>query len=129
LLVLFSVSCGIFADRLRLRGCQQKQTVLFFKEPTMSPISGNTYPVKDQLKQLGAKWDALNKVWMIEDAKLPEALEIVKKGESAPKKPYSGPKKCVVCGVVQTFHGRYPNVKIYRSGECQDCYEERKMGY
>ena len=37
---------------------------------------------------------------------------------------------CKVCGVVQTTNRRgYPNVQIYRSGECQDCYEERKMGY
>jgi hypothetical protein len=37
---------------------------------------------------------------------------------------------CKSCGVVQTTNGRgYPNVKIYRNGECADCYEERKMGY
>ncbi len=31
-------------------------------------ISGNTYPVKDKIKQLGGRWDAQNKVWIIDIA-------------------------------------------------------------
>jgi hypothetical protein len=29
-------------------------------------ITGNTFPVKDQLKALGARWDAEKKVWWID---------------------------------------------------------------
>jgi len=32
--------------------------------------------------------------------------------------------KCIVCGARASRH-----LRIYRSGECRDCYEERKMGY
>lgn len=32
---------------------------------SMVAISGNTYPVKDQLKSLGARWNADAKAWMV----------------------------------------------------------------
>ena len=41
------------------------------------PIQGNTYPVKDQLKALGAKWNPEYKSWFIVDSKLDEANRIV----------------------------------------------------
>ena len=102
----------------------------------MIAISGNTYPVKDQLKALGGRWDPAAKCWNVPDDKVEEAKKIV--ASAGPKQPYSGPKserpyrprKCRVCGVEQTRDSRgYPNVRIYASGECQDCYEERKHGY
>jgi len=78
----------------------------------MKQITGNTYPVKDQLKALGGKW-------LVNSAP-----------KTVPSYNSYNPRKCRVCGVVQTFNARgFPNVKIYKSGECQDCYEERKMGY
>lgn len=98
-------------------------------------ITGNTYPVKDQLKALGGRWDAAAKGWRVPANKADEANKIVAGGGSttgtttSAKKPFRH-NKCVVCGVVPHYNQRgYPSVKIYRSGECQDCYEERKMGY
>lgn len=29
------------------------------------PVSGNTYPVKEQLKSLGARWNRDRKCWMV----------------------------------------------------------------
>lgn len=51
-------------------------------------ISGNTYPVKDELKKLGAKWDAADKCWLIASDKADKARAIVE--AAGPKKPYSG---------------------------------------
>lgn len=114
------------------------------------PIPGNTYPVKEQLKSLGAKWDGDNKTWIIEAAKLPQAQAIVqaapvqtpgvcsKCGKSC-KAPYTlclackpayRPTQCKQCGARPGPRG-WP--KIYRNGICSDCYqddrEEREMGY
>jgi hypothetical protein len=33
-------------------------------------ITGNTFPVKDQLRQLGCRWDAGRKAWYTEDAEI-----------------------------------------------------------
>ncbi len=43
--------------------------------------------------------------------------------EPAPRRPFVR-TTCVACGAKAS---RY--VRIYASGECRDCYEERKMGY
>ena len=34
----------------------------------MTAITGNTYPVKDSLKALGARWNPDQKAWMIDDS-------------------------------------------------------------
>ena len=47
-------------------------------------ITGNTYPVKDALKAMGARWNADKKCWMIAASKAQEAAAIVK---TAPAKP------------------------------------------
>ena len=47
-------------------------------------ITGNTYPVKDALKALGAKWSADSKCWTITDKKADEARKIVA-GAPAPE--------------------------------------------
>ncbi len=57
-------------------------------------ITGNTYPVKDQLKALGAKWDPDQKCWTITDKKIEEARKIV---EAAPIQKDT-PGKCLKCG-------------------------------
>lgn len=92
----------------------------------MTLITGNTYPVKDQLKSLGARWNADEKGWMISDEKAEQARKIVAGATSAPSSERRAfvHHKCQVCG---SKADRYN--KIYRSGECRDCYEERKMGY
>lgn len=53
-------------------------------------ITGNTYPVKDALKALGAKWDKTAKGWRIDDALQDKARAIVDsaKTSSYPPKHY-----------------------------------------
>jgi hypothetical protein len=89
------------------------------------PIEGNTYAVKEELKKIGARWFKELKQWRIPISKIEEANEIVKNGaKSAPTQKRFHYRKCQVCGAEA---GRY--FPIYASGECRDCYEERKMGY
>ena len=79
-------------------------------------ISGNTYPVKDQLKALGGRWDAKHKAWMVPDDKVAEAQALV---AGAPKD--TGPRrsfgKCADCGG--------PSKGYYR---CYDCSLEYRDG-
>jgi hypothetical protein len=91
-------------------------------------ITGNTYPVKDKLKALGARWDGEAKAWMVVPDKADQAKAIV-----AGAKPFSGqssyrPSRCRECGCSATRYN-----PIYRSGVCKDCFiseqEERAMGY
>lgn len=51
-------------------------------------ITGNTYPVKDQLKAIGARWNAGLKAWFIDAAKAEEAQNIV--AGAGPAKPRTG---------------------------------------
>lgn len=120
-------------------------------------ITGNTFPVKDAIRGLGGKWNAAEKAWYVPDDRAAEAQALVAGAPvAAPatpgvcrdcgttcKAPFTvcwpckqkrdarfGGRKCSVCGAKESRDARgYPIVKIYRSGECQDCYEERKMGY
>ena len=39
----------------------------------MIAITGNTYPVKDQIKALGGRWNADQKAWMVPEDKAGEA--------------------------------------------------------
>lgn len=102
----------------------------------MTAITGNTYPVKDSLKALGARWNPDQKAWMIADDKADEARKIVAQGGSSQGGAARAFRhtKCVVCGAVQRPGSgprghMYPEPKILKNGECVDCYEERKMGY
>ena len=164
----------------------------------MKAITGNTYPVRAQIKALGGKWDSLSKAWLVPDDKEEQAKALVAKavpqqqplgdsnGQPTASGPcytklkngawgvrlpgtatvgqtisvvtkagktksevveavlWAGPDKlsgqpialcsikggdpnvCKVCGHKAT--NKYGDV-IYRSGECRDCFEERKMGY
>lgn len=51
----------------------------------MSPIGGNTYPVKEELKNIGAKWDAQKKIWMVPDSRMKDAQDIMKKAPPSSK--------------------------------------------
>lgn len=53
----------------------------------MKAVTGNTYPVKDQIKALGGKWDADKKAWMVPDGKFDQAMALV---SGAPKQQYKG---------------------------------------
>jgi hypothetical protein len=93
-------------------------------------ITGNTYPVKDQLKLLGAKWDGLKKAWLVDASRAEEAQALV--AGAGPAKPRTGggppPTICKQCQVAASRYNR-----IYRSGICSQCYrddrEEAAMGY
>lgn len=49
-------------------------------------ITGNTYPVKEQIKALGGRWNADCKAWMVPADKADAARKLV---SSAPKSSYS----------------------------------------
>jgi hypothetical protein len=44
---------------------------------SLVPVSGNTYPVKDQLKALGARWNPDQKCWMVSPDKADAARRII----------------------------------------------------
>lgn len=82
------------------------------------PVSGNTYPVRDQLRALGGSWDAASKTWMVDEARLALALAAVAKGSSEPAQPFRH-YSCRECGARPNLRG-WP--RIYRNGVCSDCY-------
>ena len=43
----------------------------------MTTITGNTYPVKDQIKALGGRWNADEKAWMVPDENADAARKLV----------------------------------------------------
>lgn len=40
-------------------------------------VTGNTFPVKDELKKLGGAWDSLNKGWLVPENRSAEARFLV----------------------------------------------------
>ena len=52
-------------------------------------VRGNTYPVREQLKALGARWDATARVWRVPAEKAAEAQALV---------PREAVKQCWECG-------------------------------
>lgn len=50
-------------------------------------ITGNTYPVKDQIKALGGRWDADRKCWMVSADKANAARSLVA-GAPAPARSF-----------------------------------------
>src|SRR5438477_4355069 len=77
-------------------------------------ISGNTYPVRDQLKALGGRWNPDAKAWMVPIDHADEARFLV---HDAPKATHKFRAKCADCGA--------PSKGYYR---CYDCNLERKVG-
>ena len=94
-----------------------------------SYFRGDTLSVRNLLRSGGAHWDGDRKAWWIgsHDA----ALALATSAATAPAEaPPPKPRCCSVCGAREEFDSRgYARVRIYRSGECSDCFEERKMGY
>lgn len=86
----------------------------------MAEITGNTYPVKDKLKELGGRWDADGKIWTVPDDKAEEARALVLAAPRAQSKPYR-PQVCKICGVRASQYTR-----IYKSGECNSCFRDRQ---
>lgn len=47
----------------------------------MRPLRGNTYPIKEQLKKLGGRWDAKKKVWRLPKATYAKAAKLLEEYE------------------------------------------------
>jgi hypothetical protein len=43
----------------------------------MKAVTGNTFPVKDQIKSLGGRWDGTKKCWNVPDDKFDAAMALV----------------------------------------------------
>lgn len=90
-------------------------------------ITGNTYPVKDQIRALGGKWDAQSKVWLVSQDVAAQAQALVVNTKDSKKTTFVH-HKCKDCGCLPSRYN-----PIYRSGVCKNCYvsekEEREMGY
>ena len=73
----------------------------------MTTISGNTYPVRQQLAALGGKWDPTAKSWTVPDEKADQARAIVASAGPKPSntnRTTSSPsKRCWECGRSFTF--------------------------
>jgi hypothetical protein len=96
-------------------------------------IEGNTYPVKESLKALGAKWNPDIKSWMIDPAKMEQANQIVKNAPPQEKKQLTSED---FVAMRARKNGETPGVCSacrakckYPWTECWDCREERQMGY
>lgn len=68
---------------------------------TTTYISGNTYPVKDQLKALGCRWDAKRKAWYTAS----ESVAAKAKALVEPH-PFSAPAAPVAPAALAVKHGR-----------------------
>lgn len=53
----------------------------------MKLITGNTYPVKDQIRALGGTWSKLQRGWLVPDDKAEEAIALVKYAPPAARAP------------------------------------------
>jgi len=87
------------------------------QEDAMLPVKGNTYPVKDQIRALGGRWDGRRKVWMVPDDVFIQAQELVSNAPaSQPRRSYGN----------RNYGSRYTRfssgAEIYtnRNGRCED---------
>lgn len=63
----------------------------------MLPLYGNTFPIKEQLRGLGGRWDAAEKVWKLPPEKLAAAQKILA------EMPQEETKQCWECGGTFTY--------------------------
>jgi hypothetical protein len=43
----------------------------------LAPILGNTYPIKDEIKKLGGKWDKTRRIWYIDPTMMPRIYSLL----------------------------------------------------
>jgi len=93
-------------------------------------ITGNTYPVKDQLRAMGGLWNPEAKGWMVPADRADEARRLVGGGSPAAGANRSTyrPSKCQVCGV-HASGLRAPYERIGRDGVCSGCRSDRRQGF
>ncbi|MDD5350038.1 MAG: hypothetical protein PHQ12_07490 [Chthoniobacteraceae bacterium] len=84
----------------------------------MITITGNTYPVKEQLKALGGRWNADARGWDVADDKAEQARAIV---AAAPvKSSYSRSRYARRNGSSYTRFSDGAEIYTNRRGRCED---------
>jgi len=84
--------------------------------PVMVAVTGNTYPVKEQLKAIGARWSSATKLWLVPIDKADTARAIV---AAAPKREWT---KTDAIAAAARKRGETP-------GTCADCGARCKYPY
>ncbi len=85
----------------------------------LQAISGNTFPVKDKLKALGATWNGDKKAWMVAGEKAEEARKIV--AAAGPARSFAGggeTKNCWECGCRFSYAQARANGGDWGEGYC-----------
>lgn len=88
------------------------------------PVSGNTYPIKDQLKALGGRWNAAQKCWMMPANVADKAFALlqaaprgyVRSAASQPARRSRGTWTGCSCGSVEEYD---------RPSDCWSCRFDR----
>lgn len=85
-------------------------------------VTGNTYPVKDQIKALGGRWDAAAKGWRVPVAQYERAMGLVNgAGQKAPRSfvSYGSPTRATSRRPSQPCG--YPGCRAHVGGHCDEC--------
>lgn len=80
----------------------------------MTLITGNTYPVKDQIRAMGGIWQPRAKGWLVPDSAVAAAEELVENATAQPQ-----PRKSGGRGVYTRFAGGGEHYRN-RAGRCED---------
>lgn len=80
----------------------------------MTMITGNTYPVKDQLRALGGKWNRSAQGWEVPDEKAEEARALV--AGAGPAKPRDSYRRGRRYGSARVGRDSFQN----KRGRCED---------
>ena len=83
----------------------------------MQLITGNTYPVKDQIKALGGKWNGTRKGWEVPDDVADAARALL---DGAPGRRSSYPRRSSRYGSSYTRFSSGAEVYTNRAGRCED---------
>jgi len=78
-------------------------------------ITGNTYPVKDEIKKLGGRWDAEARGWQVPAAEAEAARDLVR-GAGSTRRPARRPRY----GSTYTRFSSGAEVYTNRRGRCED---------
>lgn len=66
--------------------------------PATVKITGNTYPVRDQLARLGARWSASERCWYVSEDRADEAKALIAQCGRATPKTTGYRRTCRTCG-------------------------------
>ena len=89
-------------------------------------VTGNTYPVKDQIKSLGGRWDAAAKGWRVPAAGAAKAQALV---AGAPKAAYR-PRANTYSANRGNYRGNWTGCRcgsiedVERDSDCASCQHD-----